>query len=170
MTGLCTANFTLTFLHPLQQRTQPLSSHHGFWAWVFLQFHNHLPLWIRLWRCGYPSTSWMEIDFLVSGKKLHSNCQIVVILGQRISAFCPSFQLLGCKEQFRIGDRILTINLVVQHSLSILRTKTFIEVIPLHPLHMLLLDSAGITPVWSIWTCCDRHTTELSNILPCSLP
>ena len=50
---------------------------------------------------------------------------------------------MGSKKQFRIGDRIFTIDLMGQHS-SILRTKAFIEAIPLHLLHILLLDSTGI--------------------------
>ena len=49
----------------------------------------------------------------------------------------------GSKEQFRIGDRIFTINLMGQH-LPIFRAKVFIEVILLHLLQMLLLDSAQI--------------------------
>ena len=60
---------------------------------------------------------------------------------QGVSGFHPSFQFLGSKKQSRIGDRIFTINLVGQHSL-ILRTKPFVEAIPLHLLHMFLLDSA----------------------------
>ena len=63
---------------------------------------------------------------------------------QRITGFHPSFQLLGSKEQFGIDDRIFTIDLVSQHS-PILRTKAFIEAILLHLLHMLLLDTAGIS-------------------------
>ena len=59
---------------------------------------------------------------------------------QRIPGFCPSFQLLGSKKQFGVGDRIFTINLMGQHS-PILGTKAFVEVILYHLLHMILLDS-----------------------------
>ena len=64
----------LLFPHLPQQRTWPPSPH-----WVLglslPQFHDLPPLQIGLWRCGYPSTSWMEIDFLVSENKLHLNSQ-----------------------------------------------------------------------------------------------
>ena len=54
----------------------------------------------------------MEIDSLVSENELCSNSSSRGLLEQGVSDFCPSFQLLGCGEQFRIGDRIFTIDIV----------------------------------------------------------
>ena len=67
----------------------------------------------------------------------------VVVFGSRVSGFHPPFYIPGSKEQFRIVDRVFTIDLVGQHLLT-LKAKTFVEVIPLHLLHMLLLDSARV--------------------------
>ena len=61
MTGLL-YQLHLTVLHPLQQRTRP-PSHHWVLGLSLPQFHCLQLLQIGLWRCGYSSTSWMEIDF-----------------------------------------------------------------------------------------------------------
>ena len=53
----------LSFLQLHQQRTQPPSPHLVL-GLSFPQFHGLPPMWIGMWRCGYPSTSLMETDFL----------------------------------------------------------------------------------------------------------
>ena len=60
-----------------------------------------------------------------------------------VPGFWPYFQFPGSKEEFRIDDRIFTIDLVGHHSL-ILGAKALIEVIPLHLVHIHLLESTGI--------------------------
>ena len=101
----------LSFPHPPQQRTQPPYPHQVL-GLSLPQFHDFLLLQIELWRCSYPSTCWMDID------SLWVRTHYIWTPGNRglgeqgVSGFCPSFQLLGCEEQFRIGDRIFTVELV----------------------------------------------------------
>ena len=82
----------LTFPHLPQQRTRSPSPHQVF-GLNLPQFHSLPLLQNCLWMCGYPSTSWMEKDSLVSENELHLNPNSSGFQEQRISGFCPSFQL-----------------------------------------------------------------------------